>query len=166
MTLDKLQTSSIWNSELNRICFDPDSGIIIGKYLDELSCYRARKIWSELLEEHFFLQKKTDFEIEITNIENENFFELKCNFQSACGRYAFWRITNYQSPEVQYLMETAHIPFCESRQEEILMTPDLCSIYEERKKTSNNKNKNFLSDLVMSAVNKIKDITKNLNSID
>ena len=52
-------------------------------------------------------------------------FMLRAHFVSACARYAFWRLTNCQAPETQYIMETAHIPVCESRHDDILSVPDM-----------------------------------------
>jgi hypothetical protein len=38
-------------------------------------------------------------------------YKVRCDFQTACGRYAFWRLTHHQAPEVQFLLETAHLPY-------------------------------------------------------
>ena len=59
-----------------------------------------------------------------SNIE-EGVFTLQCEFVSACGRYAFWRLTNNQAPEAQYLIETAHIPNAELREAEFHAASDL-----------------------------------------
>lgn len=165
MSANSVNHKTTWDSFINRICFDPDKAIIFGKYKDELSCYRARNIWIELLDEHFFLQAGIDFNVEIEKESDSEFFELSCNFNTACGRYAFWRITNYQAPEVQYLMETAHIPMCESRQEEIMMTPDLCSIYEEPIAQKGLNSKNFVNNLIDKTISKIKNLAKEIDSV-
>jgi hypothetical protein len=62
---------------------------------------------------------------------------LTCEFSTACGRYAFWRLTNSQSPESQYLIETAHIPSGLGEQDATVAAPDLmqvdkhCALFEQ-----------------------------------
>ncbi len=107
------------------VCFDPDGISLQGLYGDELSLFRARRIWSETLERTFLLEKKRDFEFQINKDYDSNRFGLKCTFVSACGRYAFWRLTNNQAPEAQYEIETAHIPDSLSRHDDFVTAPDL-----------------------------------------
>ena len=114
--------------EANGVCFDPDTITLQGCYADELSAYRAKKLWIEAFENNFLLEYPTDFSITVTNDFERHLFFLTCSFVSACARYAFWRLTNHQAPEVQYVIETAHIPFCESRHEDILRAPDMRSV--------------------------------------
>jgi len=113
------------------VCFDPDNVILQGIYQDELSAYRAKRRWEETFSSHFLLDSEQDFNLEVKGNLHEGKFILTCRFLTACGRYAFWRITNNQAPETQYIIETAHIPVCSSRHEDILCAPDLHSIYEE-----------------------------------
>lgn len=110
------------------VCFDPEELTLIGFYKDELSSARARKIWAETLEDHFLLEPEYDFDILNSRNPEEHSFSIQCSFRTACARYAFWRLTNSQAPEAQYLIETAHIPQCESRQDDILRAPDLRSV--------------------------------------
>jgi hypothetical protein len=132
MPIESLTQYSSTSKFLNKVCFDPESALIKGVYTDELSAYRAKRIWNETLEENFFLEDKIDFSCKIVeDLENQS-FNLLCSFSTPCGRYAFWRITNYQSPETQYIMETAHIPFCEAREDEILSAAELVSLIEEQ----------------------------------
>ena len=113
------------------VCFDSENTVLKGYYCDEISAYRARKLWVEALEYNFLLEHGQDFQISIEGVPELQLFMLNCNFLTACARYAFWRITNNQAPEVQYVIETAHIPLCESRHEDILRAPDLRPITEE-----------------------------------
>lgn len=115
----------------NGVCFDPENTVLKGYYCDEISAYRARKLWVEALEYNFLLEYGQDFHISIEGDAEIELFVLNCEFLTACARYAFWRITNHQAPEVQYVIETAHIPLCESRHEDILRAPDLRPIKEE-----------------------------------
>ena len=110
------------------VCFDPDVNAIYGNYKDEISAYRAKKAWAEALRFNFSLDKE-DIEFKISN-SNQDTFVLICSFCSATAKYAFWKITNHQAPEAQYIIETAHIPICDSRYDEILTAPDLKSIYD------------------------------------
>lgn len=129
MQQDTLDTQLI---ELtNEICsiegvqFDPESVSLVGLYKDELSLHRARKNWREVLESNFLLEPDYDYQIShLKNTEKLSFL-LRCTFLTACGRYAFWRLTNDQAPEAQYIIETAHIPNSELRQPEFLGAPDL-----------------------------------------
>ncbi len=113
------------------VTFDPDQLILKGCYADELSAHRARKLWIETLSANFLLDKDYDYSIQISSSPEANVFLLSCNFITACACYAFWRITNNQAPEAQYVIETAHIPMCASRHEDILRAPDLRPVHEE-----------------------------------
>lgn len=109
------------------VSFDSVKASLEGSYRDELSLHRAKKIWIDTLETNFLLEKGHDFKIKITRNIAEEQFSMSCDFTTACGRYALWRLTHDQAPEAQYLIETAHIPQCESRLQEILFAPDLKS---------------------------------------
>lgn len=112
------------------VSFDPDHITLEGVYTDQLSAYRAKKVWMETLETNFLLEKGHDFTLTILSKVDEHRFVLRCEFLTACARYAFWRLTNHQAPEAQYIIETAHIPNAELRQDDFLQAPDLRSVHE------------------------------------
>lgn len=107
------------------VCFDADGISLQGVYGDELSLFRARNIWSETLESTFLLEKDRDFEFLVNRSYEQGRFALRCTFLTACGRYAFWRLTNNQAPEAQYEIETAHIPDSLARHDDFIAAPDL-----------------------------------------
>lgn len=110
--------------EIDGVRFDPESITLEGIYSDELSAYRARKVWTETLKSSFLLELDHDIQFKIVG-SNSTRFILSCEFKTACARYAFWRLTNHQAPEAQYQIETGHIPQCESREEDFLRAPDM-----------------------------------------
>ena len=112
------------------VCFDPDNITLQGCYPDELSAYRAKRLWIETLENCFLLEQGHDFSVCVRQHRDSSRFVLLCEFTTACARYAFWRLTNHQAPEAQYVIETAHIPICDSRHEDIMRAPDLKSIHD------------------------------------
>ncbi|MCO6432283.1 MAG: hypothetical protein J5J00_15625 [Deltaproteobacteria bacterium] len=112
-------------SDFHGVRFDATRVCLTGTYADELSLFRAKRSWSEILEDNFLLEKNYDYEFTYhCDTERLNFI-LNCEFVTSCGRYAFWRLTNNQAPEAQYLIETAHIPNAELRHDEFLSAPDL-----------------------------------------
>lgn len=113
------------------VTFDPDAIVIQGIYQDELSAHRAKRLWAEALLTNFLLDEGEDFSLSITALRESGCFYLACYFLTASGRYAFWRITNHQAPEAQYVIETAHIPHCQSRHDDILRAPDLRCVHDE-----------------------------------
>lgn len=121
------QSSSLPNEG---VCFDPDEISLLGIYSDELALFRARRKWNEILERAFMLEGKQDFVIETVSEADMNAFRLVCRFNTACGRYAFWRLTNAQAPEAQYEIETAHIPNSPSRNLEMTTAPDLMPVFD------------------------------------
>lgn len=112
------------------VCFDPESTTLTGVYTDEISAHRAKRLWIDTLEVNFLLDLEHDFVIKLVPDLEAHQFMLTCRFSSACARYAFWRLTNNQAPEAQYIIETAHIPVCESRHHDILRAPDMRNIQE------------------------------------
>lgn len=112
------------------VCFDPDAICLMGIYSNELSVFRARRRWTDILESSFSLKIKDDFLLETISELDSGEFRLMCRFNSPCGRYAFWRLTNAQAPEAQYEIETAHIPDCPSKNIEMVLAPDLQSILD------------------------------------
>ena len=112
------------------VCFDPENVLLEGSYSDQLSAYRAKKAWIEALERCFLLDVSHDFHVRVASSYTDSKFVLKCEFTTACARYAFWRLTNQQAPEAQYIIETGHIPRGESRHEDFLEVQDLKPIEE------------------------------------
>jgi hypothetical protein len=90
--------------------YDPDRLIVEGVYHDEVTAYRARKRWIEALEHNFLLEESHDFSLKVRRSRGGKHFRVRCDFLTACGRYAFWRLTHHQAPEVQLILETAHLP--------------------------------------------------------
>ncbi len=134
------------------VCFDQENLTLFGLYNDELSAFRARKEWLSALEANFFLVNDVDVKFDLSPNKETGRFVLSCSFATACARYAFWRVTNYQAPEAQYIIETAHIPICESRKDEIYTAPDLKSIYETPSILSNKKGKDSIFKEIWSAM--------------
>jgi hypothetical protein len=90
--------------------YDSDRLMLIGVYQDEVTAYRARRRWIDALARNFLLEERHDFGIRVRPAYGGRNFKVRCDFLTACGRYAFWRLTNHQAPEVQFLLETAHVP--------------------------------------------------------
>lgn len=109
------------------VTFDAGNLTLNGVYRDELSAHRAKRGWAAVLEQHFILDKGVDFKVSVDEVREDARYYLKCEFISACARYALWRLSNNQAPEAQYMIETAHIPFCEARLDDLLRAPDLRS---------------------------------------
>ncbi len=99
------------DSEGVGLWYDSDRLTLSGVYLDEITAYRARKRWIEALEINFLLEERHDFSIKVRLAHGGRLYKVRCDFQTACGRYAFWRLTHHQAPEVQFLLETAHLPY-------------------------------------------------------
>jgi len=108
--------------------FDCEGVTLLGTYQDELSLHRAKKNWTNILESNFLLEPEYDYSLSHSSLLKEGNFALQCHFLTACGRYAFWRLTNDQAPEAQYMIETAHIPNAELRELEFSMAPDMSPI--------------------------------------
>ena len=107
------------------ILFDPERVTLDGVYSDELSAHRAKRGWIDALESYFLLDHRKDFSVSVRRAIEHSRFALTCNFTSACARYAFWRLTNQQAPEAQYLIETAHVPRGDSQHERFITAPDM-----------------------------------------
>ncbi len=112
------------------ILFDSNSLQLQGNYADQLSAYRAKRVWKQTLETCFLLDRDQDFVLVMRSDLETGIFTLSCEFVSACARYAFWRLTNHQAPEAQYLIETAHIPQSESHHDDFLSAGDMRSVME------------------------------------
>lgn len=112
------------------ISFDTDKICLQGRYGDQLSLHRARKIWNETLESCFLLEGGHDFQISLRSNHQEGDYVMNCVFVSACGRYAFWRLTNQQAPEAQYMLETAHIPNSDINTDQYLAASDMRSVLD------------------------------------
>ena len=111
--------------ERERVSFDPEALALEGNYHDELSAHRAKRSWTSVLETTFLLDKGHDFKLRVANSQSPEHFLLRCEFTTACGRYAFWRLTNNQAPEAQYQIETAHIPNAEAHALNLLHAADM-----------------------------------------
>ena len=85
------------------LTYDTESISIVAVFSDEMSAYRGRRGWNEILRTHFLLENMHDFELHIERSPDQDLemFQLRCEFLSACGRYAFWRLINHQAPEAE-----------------------------------------------------------------
>lgn len=83
------------------LLFDAEGITLISRFSDELSAYRARRQWVDILGSYFLLEKGRDFEMSVLANPESEYFVLNCFFTSACGRYAFWRLINEQAPEAE-----------------------------------------------------------------
>ena len=83
------------------LIYDADGVVIAGKYHDEISAYRSKRHWIEVLSTYFLLEENRDYEIWVTSSLEDRYFVVGCCFVSACGRYAFWRLVNQQAPEAE-----------------------------------------------------------------
>lgn len=102
MDLDIGTQSSITGETAHGLTFDSGAALLIATYNNEISAYRAKREWKAVLNAYFLLDAERDYEMWVTPVEEEPCtFLLTCMFQSACGRYAFWRIINDQSPEAE-----------------------------------------------------------------
>lgn len=109
--------------------YDAEKLILEGIYLDEVSAYRARRSWIKTFEMNFLLEEIHDFKVKVVFERDEDKYHVQCTFTSACGRYAFWRLTHHQAPEVQFTLETAHLPHMTSlRFEEPSIEPEIESV--------------------------------------
>ena len=124
-SLASAQFERIGGENVAIVLFEPNEYSLVGLYPDEISAYRAKKVWKETLESGFLLDHESDMQMSVRYNQIKSAFELSCLFTSACGRYAFWRITNRMVPEAEYLIETAHIPLSVSRNQEIMSAPDM-----------------------------------------
>jgi len=107
------------------VSFNAGNLTLNGQYPNELAAHRAKRVWVSTLENSFLLDKSTDFSVQVSSENDCESFNLVCEFSSACARYAFWRLTNNQAPEAQYLIETGHIPAGEAHYEDMLRAHDL-----------------------------------------
>lgn len=101
-----------------------ERSLITGHYSHELSLYRAKKLWEQVLEEYFLLDRNTDFLLQTKINHEKGEFSLWCFFTSACGRYACWRVSHQHAPEALALIEIAHIPRSPSKDFERLFAPN------------------------------------------
>lgn len=81
------------------LVYDADKLTLIGKFNNELAAYRARRRWTEVFGDHFLLEHQKDYKMLVETTEEE--FQLAVSFHSPCGRYAFWRLVNKQTPEAE-----------------------------------------------------------------
>lgn len=84
-----------------RLTYDAEGVSLIGKYADEISAHRAKRVWKNVLGNSFLLDEGRDYELWITGSISEQNFVVSCSFLSACGRYAFWRLINEQAPDAE-----------------------------------------------------------------
>lgn len=92
------------------VAFDMSRMTLDGLYQNELDAYRAKRVWKQALSSLFILDPEHDFELSVHSDSSSDTFLLTCEFKTACGRYAFWRLTNNQAPEAQSIIEAAHRP--------------------------------------------------------
>jgi hypothetical protein len=107
-----------------KISISEAESLITGTYTHELTLYRARKLWEQVLESYFLLDKHTDFLIKTRANHETGEYSLWCFFTSACGRYACWRIAHDHAPEALAMIEVAHIPQSASKEFDRISAPN------------------------------------------
>ncbi len=107
------------------VFFDAELIMLEGRYSDELCAHRARRGWTKIFMSSFLLEKEHDFELSVVACQEDECYALRCTFVSACGRYAFWRLTHGQAIEAQYQLEVAHVPEARNGPLHLAVAPDL-----------------------------------------
>ncbi len=92
------------------VAFDMSRMTLEGLYSNELDAHRAKRVWKKSLASLFILDHENDFDLSVRCEPASDSYLLTCEFKTACGRYAFWRLTNNQAPEAQAIIESAHRP--------------------------------------------------------
>ena len=101
MALQKRSSSLDLSKHKPGLVYDAESVSLLGKYTDELSAHRGKRLWMETLSNYFLLELERDYELYVESCVNNRSYVLCCEFNSACGRYAFWRLINQQAPEAE-----------------------------------------------------------------
>lgn len=107
MPVDLLGVNTETVKERRGLIFDAEGVNLTGQFTDQLSVYRARKMWVQTLNNYFLLEQERDYEMEIAEGAEAGTWKLNCVFLSACGRYAFWRLINHQAPEAELRLSGA-----------------------------------------------------------
>lgn len=136
---------------------------IVGEYKDEVSLYRAKKFWKMAFADIFLLENNHDFKFKIKKDRTSSKFTLTCEFITACGRYAFWRINNNQNPEVKCVIETSHLPNIFQDYEEMINKPNPLLGLNEEIFSNIEKKANNVSNILKKIIKKI---SKNKDSKD
>ena len=144
--------------------YDPDRLIVEGVYCDEVTAYRARKRWIEALELHFLLEETLDFSLKVKLSRGGRHFKVRCDFKSACGRYAFWRLTHHQALEVQSLLETAHLPrpLCNVSTQEVMDDIDLLAELSQHHQSVGQSQEDSTPPGWQRAVRKVQDVAQRI----
>ncbi len=120
------------NVELSRmksgLVFDAEGVTLIARFSDELSAYRIKKTWKEVLAGYFLLEYGRDYEMSVLSAPENNYFVLSCFFISACGRYAFWRLINDQAPEAELKLSQSPSPAQTSVRKKQPPAPSRCEV--------------------------------------
>lgn len=82
-----------------RLTFSQNEMSLSMQFVDEISAYRARRKWIELLKVQLLVDHEEDFQISIKK-ESDSIWNMHCEFTSSCGRYAFWRIMNKKDSKI------------------------------------------------------------------
>lgn len=106
------------------VFFDPELLLLEGRYSDELCAHRARRGWMGVFSASFLLEAEHDYVVAVEENADEDGFVLRCAFVSACGRYAFWRLTHGQAPDAAHLLEISHVPAADSRLRAVAFASD------------------------------------------
>jgi hypothetical protein len=106
----KLKVKSDETSLQEGISFNPSDMRLIGIYADQLSAYRAKKVWINEFEEKFLLEFAYDYTLKVAADHQQKKYLIECEFLSSCGKYAFWRLIHNQALDVQEAIENAHLP--------------------------------------------------------
>ncbi|MDV7396962.1 hypothetical protein RZS08_36525, partial [Arthrospira platensis SPKY1] len=94
-----LSRNSSKSSKLGDVAISVDTFSLSAPERDELSTFRARKCWKQVLRERMMLEDNHDFQISLIPGEIDGCFRISCTFLTSFGRYAFWRIVSMQAPE-------------------------------------------------------------------
>lgn len=84
---------------LSRLVYKLEDFMIYRVFRDEVSAYRARRLWPRIFGEHMLLDVGRDYRIRVMRADNG--WAAVCECTSACGRYAFTRLANAQAPECE-----------------------------------------------------------------
>ena len=89
------------------INFHPTVPQFTGVYSNEIRRQYAKRSWEKELGSNFLLDRGHDYEL--VKYEGCGYYKLLCDFKTACGRYAYWRLTNDKAPDSLAIIAAAHV---------------------------------------------------------
>jgi hypothetical protein len=118
LNLNKGSIKNTYHNKLFSICISSENYSLYVSSIDELSAFRLKKNWNQVISQTLFLEFNTDYLIKVTR--NDHFeYVTTLSFLTPNGKFNFWKISSGRAQSLIYKLHSCLLDLSYSKNKKI-----------------------------------------------